>query len=198
MNNKTLTDLLQLKKTVEAISPLSLNGWELFACKWKPLEAKRKEILTVANHTEKYLYYVLEGIQRVYYVDEQGREATIVFTYFPSFGGVVDSLLLQQPSKYYYETLTPSRFLRIPFHDLNLLITTQPEIERMILKGLTFAFTGILERLVELQSFSSEEKFKSLLQRSPHILQLVPQKYLANYLGIDATNFSKMLNKIKI
>jgi hypothetical protein len=36
------------------------------------------------------------------------------------------------------------------------------------------------------------------LQRSPHILQLVPHKYLANYLGIDATNFSKLLNRVRI
>jgi hypothetical protein len=55
-----------------------------------------------------------------------------------------------------------------------------------------------LQRLAELQCFSSEEKFRSLLQRSPHILQLVPHKYLANYLGIDATNFSKFINRIRI
>jgi hypothetical protein len=51
---------------------------------------------------------------------------------------------------------------------------------------------------VELQCFSSEEKFKALLRRSPHILGLVPHKYLADYLGINATNFSKLLNSIRI
>ena len=57
---------------------------------------------------------------------------------------------------------------------------------------------GVLERLVELQCFSAEEKFRKLLRRSPHLLQLVPHKYLANYLGMDATNFSKLINKVKI
>jgi hypothetical protein len=56
----------------------------------------------------------------------------------------------------------------------------------------------VLERLVELQTFSAEDRYKRLLQRSPHILQLVPHKYLASYLGMDATNFSKLINKIKI
>jgi hypothetical protein len=36
------------------------------------------------------------------------------------------------------------------------------------------------------------------LQRSPHILNLVPHKYLASYLGMDATNFSKLLGSVKI
>jgi CRP-like cAMP-binding protein len=111
---------------------------------------------------------------------------------------VIDSMLLQQPSHYYYETLTPSSFLRAPFSEIQRLMQVYPSITALIQKGTTHALSGVLERLAELQCFSSEEKFRSLLQRSPHILQLVPHKYLANYLGIDATNFSKYINRIKI
>ena len=107
-------------------------------------------------------------------------------------------MMSQQPSRYYYETLTPSILLRASFSQIELLINTYPDIEILLRKGLTGAFSGILERLVELQCFSSEEKFRQLLKRSPHILQIVPHKYLANYIGIDASNFSKLLNSIKI
>lgn len=75
---------------------------------------------------------------------------------------------------------------------------TRPAVSSMIRQGLSHTLSGLLERLVELQCFSSEEKFRKLLKRSPHILQLVPHKYLANYLGIEATNFSKLINKVKI
>jgi hypothetical protein len=68
----------------------------------------------------------------------------------------------------------------------------------MVLETITIAMSGILERVAELQCFSSEAKFKILLQRSPHILQLVPHKYLASYIGIDATNFSKLINRVRI
>ena len=105
---------------------------------------------------------------------------------------------MQTASKYYYETLTPSSFLRTSFTELEKLMVAYPDIELLIRKGVTGALAGLLERITELQCFSSEEKFRKLLQRSPHILQLVPHKYLANYLGIDATNFSKMINRIKI
>jgi hypothetical protein len=75
---------------------------------------------------------------------------------------------------------------------------TRPPIEAFVRKALSISLSGLLERIVDLQSYSSEEKFRKLLQRSPHILQLVPQKYLASYLGIDATNFSKLLNSVRI
>ena len=56
----------------------------------------------------------------------------------------------------------------------------------------------ILERQIELQCFSAEEKFRTLLTRSPHVLQIIPHKYLASYLGIDATTFSKLLGSARL
>lgn len=190
--------LIQLRQLVNKFHPLSDNDWEAFSSLWIEFSAKRKEQLTHAGEKEKYLYFVIDGIQRVYYFDEQQREATIVFTYPPSFGGVIDSCMLQQPSRYFYETLTPSLFLRASAVELLNLIESNTAIETMVRKGITGTLSGIMERLVELQCYSSEERFKKLLQRSPHILQLIPHKYLANYIGIDATNFSKLINHVRI
>lgn len=142
------------------------------------------------------MYFVLDGVQRIYYYDEQEREATILFVYALSFGGVLDSFLLKIPSCYYYETLTKSSFLSTSFVQLNELSAKHKEIQSFIQKVLLLSLSGVLERLVELQCFSSEEKFKVLLNRSPHLLKLVPQKHLANYIGIDPTNFSKLMNKV--
>lgn len=190
--------LVQLKTLIDAIQPLSDNAWDDFAAIWESCTVKRKEVITTSGSTEKYLYFVTEGVQRIYYFDEQDREATIIFTYAPSFGGVLDSLLMQQPSKYYCEALTASTFIRAKHSDLQKLMLQHNEIETLIRQGVTSSLSGVLERLVELQCFNSEEKFRKLLQRSPHILQMVPHKYLANYLGIDATNFSKLINRVKI
>ena len=187
-----------LKILVNAIHPLPEEDWLAFSEIWQPFRAKRKETITATGEKEKYLYFVAEGVQRVYYFDDHNREATLVFSYAPSFGGVLDSLLLQQPSRYYFETLTPSEFLRAPFPDLQQLMNTRQAIATMVRIGITHSLSGLLERLVELQCYSSEEKFRKLLQRSPHILQLVPHKYLANYLGIEATSFSKLINKVKL
>lgn len=188
----------ELKKLIHSFYPLPDEDWTELSLIWRAHSAGRKEVLTVAGETEKYLYFVAGGVQRVYYYDGQHREATIVFTYAPSFGGVLDSMILQCASRYTYETLTPSVFLRAPFTDLKDLMERRPSVERLVRQGITQSLSGVLERLVELQSFPAEERFKKLLERSPHILQLVPHKYLANYLGIDPTNFSKFINRIRI
>ena len=192
------SELDALRTTIEQVYPLNEEEMSALLAIWRPLEVKRKVGLVAQGDTSTSLYFVVKGLQRVYYLDAQGREATLVFTYAPSFGGVLDSFLLQQPSRYYYETLTPSTFLMTSFPKLEQLMLRYPAIERLIRLGTTATLSGLLERLVEIQAFSSEEKFRALLTRSPHILQLAPHKYLANYLGIDATNFSKLLNKVRI
>jgi len=189
---------LILQKTINNIHPLSEEDFECFYALLKPFSAKRKEVLTLAGTEEKYLYFVIEGLQRMYYLDEQNREATLLFTYWGNFGGVLDSMMNHKPSKFYYETLSPSSFLRASFQQVESLAKNNYEIELLLRKGLIGAFSGVLERLVEIQCFSSEEKYKQLLKRSPHILQIVPHKYLANYIGIDASNFSKLVNSVKM
>ena len=193
-----LEQLLQLRQLIQAVHPLPDEDWHAFTGIWQPFSAKRKEIITTTGEKEKYLYFVLEGVQRVYYYDEKDREATLVFTYAPSFGGVLDAMMLRQASRYFYEALTPSVFLRALYSEVETIMKSRPAVETMVRWGVTNALSGLLERLVEIQCYSSEDKFRKLLQRSPHILQLVPHKYLANYLGIDPTNFSKLINKIRI
>lgn len=190
--------LLRLRQLTDQIHPLNQEEWDAFSAIWIPFSAKRKEIITRAGDRERYLYFVLEGVQRVYYHDEYGREGTLVFTYTPSFGGVLDSMLMEQVSKYNYEALSRSDFLRASFSDVKDLMLKNQGVRSIIMTGVSAALAGLLERLAELPYFTSEEKFKKLLNHSPHILQLVPQKYLANYLGIDPANFSKLINRVII
>ena len=154
-------------------------------------------MLTAAGETEKYLYWVTEGVQRGFHLHEQ-KEATIVFTYPYSFSGILDSFLLQQPSRFFLETLTGSSFLRTSFQQVEQQRKKYPSIAEAMYKSLCYTTSGILERQIELMVYTAEEKFRILLKRSPHILNIIPHKYLASYLGIDPTTFSKLLSSVKI
>jgi CRP-like cAMP-binding protein len=191
-------ELDTLKEFVSGIQRLDEGEWNAFASVWQPFSCKRKTVLTSAESIERHLYFVLEGVQRSFYVGNGNVESTIVFTYPSSFSGIADSFLTQTPSIYYFETLTTSRFLRTSYQQIEELMTGYPAIQKLILRATSFALKGVLERVVELQCFTAEEKFRGLLKRSPHVLNLIPHKYLASYLGIDASTFSKLLGTVRI
>lgn len=195
----TLNESLKyLKQFAFGIHPLSNQEWLDFSAIWQADEAKRKTILTSKGDTEKTLYFITEGVQRAYYLTEEDKEATIVFTYPFSFSGVADSFLTQTPSRYFFETLTQSSFLKTSHSKVMALLDRYPNLERFISLATAFALKGALERQVELQTFSAEQKFTTLLTRSPQVLRLIPHKYLASYLGIDAATFSKLLSTVRV
>ena len=190
--------LIQLKKFCFAIHPLSEEEWVDFSSIWQEGDAKRKIILTAKDETEQHLYFITEGVQRAYHLTQDGKEATLVFTYTFSFSGVADSFLTQTPSRYFFETLTQSEFIRTSYQQVSLLMDHYCNFERLIRKATTHALLGALERQIELQTFSAEQKFTTLLNRSPQVLRLIPHKYLASYLGIDAATFSKLLSTVRV
>ena len=147
-----------LSKFLTAAFPLKENELGKLLSIWQPFECRRKTVLTTAGETETYLYFVLEGVQRAFYIGNDKQEATIVFTYPPSFSGIAESFLTQSPSRFFLETLTSSRFLRTSYKQMDELMQEYPAIVRLVLQLTSFALKGVLERQIELQCFSAEEK----------------------------------------
>jgi len=106
--------------------------------------------------------------------------------------------MLQKPATYYLKCLTESEFNYISYGTLQQLFEKSQKIERLLRKMTEHLLAGTLKRYIELHSLTIEEQFKEFTQRSPHLLQLIPHKYIASYLGIAPTNFSKLFNSVKI
>ena len=69
---------LLLPKTVNNIHPLSEEDFDVFYNLFRPFASERKQTLTLAGREERYLYFVIEGLQRMYYLDEQNRKAALL------------------------------------------------------------------------------------------------------------------------
>lgn len=192
-------ELNTLRQFLETAYPLDEALWQDLRLGWQAVTYKRKTIITAAGETERYMYFVVDGIQRAFYVGPQDqREATVMFSYSPSFSGVVDSFLTQTPSTFYLETLTASRLLRMGYNTYLELLEKNPAVKDLFFQLLAQVVKGILLRQAETQCFTAEEKFRSFLARSPHMLNLVPHKYLASYLSIDPSTFSRLLATVKL
>lgn len=164
---------------------------------WKEELVPRKSILTEAGSVQKDIYFVLEGIQKSYYLRD-GKQYIIAFTYAPSLTGIPESFFMQSPSRYFLETITASHLLRISHADHVAFMSDHRDLETLMRKMTEMVLAGVIERHHELMAFDMESRFRSFLKRSPHLINMVSQKDLASYLRMDATNISKLLNSIKI
>jgi CRP-like cAMP-binding protein len=175
---------------------ISIEDFDLLVNRLKSRSFKKGEYITVPGQVQKELYFVKSGVQMSYF-EAENKTHVIAFTYSPNLCAIPESFSLQAPSKYYLTCLADSDMEYISFDSLQQLFDQSQQIERLFRRMTEFVLAGVLNRHIELHSMNIEERYKTFCQRSPHLLQLVPHKYIASYLGIDPTNFSKLYNNVK-
>lgn len=182
---------------LNAIHPVEEEVMAEYLSHWSPVEFPRKSIITRPGEVQRYQYFVLEGIQRSYYLYE-GKEHVIAFTYPPSFTGIPESFWSQEPSRYFLDTITASSMLRLSFEQNEQLIQKHRSLETLFRKGNEQILGGLIHRYVDLMAYDIETRFRVFFARSSHLLNQIPHKDLASYLRIDPTNFSKLLSTVSI
>ena len=187
----------QLISFLQQIHPLKEPVLRDYLSHWEEVHCARREVLVAEGQTEKYLYFVLEGIQRSFF-SKDGREHVIHLTHPPALMAVPESFLLQQASRYTLECITPSRLLRISYQQHQAMMDKHPEVERLIRRALEMIVVDMVQRHHELMAYTIEERFAALMQRHPELINLLPHKYLASYLRIDPSNFSRLMNQYPI
>ncbi|MFN8396958.1 MAG: Crp/Fnr family transcriptional regulator [Bacteroidia bacterium] len=186
-----------LRVLLNAITPLPEEAMEAMLADWKEVRFRRNEILTQPGQVQRDMLFILEGLQRSYYIKD-GKEHVIAFTYPPSFSGIPESFLTQQPSRYFLQALTDGKMLKLPWERLEAIAQAHPSVERLLRLATAQVLGGLVQRHYELLALSSEERFVAFMERSAHLINLVPHKQIASYLGMDPTNFSKLLNSRKL
>jgi len=173
----------------------SEDEWRMFLSKWNVSRFKKSDFLTSVDEVETQLYFVIEGVQRGFFIKD-GNEYTTGFSFLNSFSGIIDSFILQTPSEYYLQALTDSTLLSISYSELIQLFNHSPSFERFFRLSTEQLLCGRLKRERELLSFSAGERFRRLLRESPNAVQLIPQKYLASYLNMTPETFSRLRRKL--
>jgi len=174
-------------------SPIDDTSLDLLLSKLTPLSIRKGEYLIEAGQVQQQLMFVYKGVQITCF-DNDGDEHVITFSYPLSLAGIPDSFLYQIPSQDSIRALSDSEFGCISFDTLQQLFDESQPLERLFRKMIEAKLVGLITRHKEFHAYTIRERFQRFAQRSAHLFQLVPHKYIANYLNIDPTNFSKLYN----
>ena len=177
--------------------PISKGDYQLIEGSLTVCHAKRNDLIVAEGDVTRELYFVYKGMQISCY-NHDGVERVMSFHYPQSLMGLPDSFYNQQPTQYYIRALTDSTYGALSFHRLEELYDESQAIERLFRKMTEAKFCGLVARHTEFHTCTIEERFKNFVARSPKLLHLIPHKYIASYLHIDATNFSKLYNSTRI
>lgn len=176
---------------------ISLADYELLTEGLRPRTFQKGEFITVPGQVQKELYFVKSGVQMSFF-DAAEKTHVIAFTYPPNLCAIPESFQFQTPSRYFLTCLTDSELDYIKYGELMALFDRSQSLERLFRRMTEAVLAGVLSRHIDLHTLTIQERFVAFCRRSPDLLQLIPHKYIASYLSIDPTNFSKLFNSVKI
>lgn len=157
----------------------------------KPVNIKKNQDLQSIGHTCRTIYFIKKGVARIYYYKED-IEITECFTFENAIIARVESLFTGKPSRKAIQMIEDSELIAISSAKLFDLYDTFPEIERLFRKIFESAYVDSVNRVESIQFHSAEERYNALLKESPNVLQRVPLKYIASYLGITQVSLSRI------
>jgi CRP-like cAMP-binding protein len=182
---------------LRSFHPISENDYVLLTASLRTKQFQKGDHVVKQGEIQRELYFVKSGVQMCH-IETEKKSHVLAFTYHPNLVALPESFSFQLPSKYFFSCITETQLDCLRYDDLQNIYKQSPDIERLFRKISEKLLSGFLNRIIELKTLSIEERFKIFCSRSPQLFQQVPHKYIASYLDIDATNFSKLFNKIRI
>ncbi|MEO1449441.1 MAG: Crp/Fnr family transcriptional regulator [Bacteroidota bacterium] len=147
----------------------------------KRLRVKKGTIIQRADELDTKTYYVLQGLMRSYVIDKNGREH--IFMFGPEGWVISDKCPPDQPCQLFIEALEDSVLLVREKTFDSIKMNPEPLARHILV---------LQERIIMLMSKLAIERYEHFEQTYPNILQRVPQRMIASYLGITPEALSKI------
>lgn len=155
---------------------------------------KKGSILLKEGQNSKDGYFVLKGCIRTYYVIDGEEKTTGFYTELEVL--TPHSVINQTPSEYYIACIEDSIILVSSVDMEEEIFNKFPKFETIcrILSAELLARQQI--NFDEFKTSSPEQRYNTLLQKRPDLIQRVPQYQLASYLGIKPQSLSRLRARI--
>src|SRR5690606_10936328 len=170
------------------------SKWEIFRPYFKSMEVPARTILLQEGKISKIMYFIEKGFLRTW-VNHDGKEITTQFFFEGDSVSSIDSFRTKQPSLYSIESIEPCILQTISQKDFQQVIENSPELKKDFEEHL-------FRRLFETQQLAfsylknnPQKRYEELIEQFPHIVQRVPQHYIASYLGITSVSLSRIRNR---
>lgn len=159
---------------------------------------KKNTVLLQEGQIANELFFVLKGALRQFFSKEDGVEKTCNFTFEEEFFTDIESFSRKSCSVTNIIALEPTECLVIKCSDLVEVMNQSVAIAGLCRTLLENIATDNIKRIQSLLSLSPENQFKELIVQKPQILQRVPQRYIAQYLGLAPESLSRIRKRILI
>ena len=174
---------------------LSKEEAEYFISLLRPKKIKKRQFVFQEGEINKGSVFVSSGILRIYSIDKNGFEHILQFAPPGWWIGDMHSILTQTPGTLYTDAIEDSETLMLLKSDVDDLFLKVPKFERFFRILAENSIATYQRRMVDNLSLSAMERYNNFCQLYPSLIQCLPQKSVAAYIGVTPEFLSKMLSQ---
>ena len=187
-----------IRNRIKDRAPIPL-GEELIAAYLDILnfrQVRKKQYLIQPGFPNNDQIYVVDGAFRTFFIDNEGKEQTILFAVEDWFISDVHSYLTGEPATMFVEALEDSVVAFLPKQEFEALCDRYPEWQKATRIYIMRGYAYMQKRMVANLQKSAEERYLDFVRDYREIEQRVPRHALASYLNMSQEYLSKIRKKL--
>ncbi len=156
-----------------------------------------KDELILAKDQVLESYYLLEkGVVRAFVNDMDNNDITTEFFIDGDIVIIPSSLFQQIPSQESLQAVTDCEVWEIKYDDFQEVFRSIPGFAEWGRLWFTYQLFTLKQRSLDMITISATNRYLKLSKEKPQILQTVPLKFIASFLGITDTSLSRIRKEI--
>jgi len=178
--------------------PLLNAFWDKYLEYQQRLELPAKTILLEEGKVSGQYIFIEKGCVRLFF-NNDGNDKTVQFFFENEGITSFESFVNNTPSAFTIETIEPSIVYLLPKQYVIRLmneLSHEPDFLSMMMQLSSLRQTHYINEFVSFIRDTPEERYQRLLTERPHIVQRVPQHYIATYLGVSTVHLSRIKSKL--
>jgi len=188
-----MNDLLDFLLEFGYLNPKELA---LIESKVEGVSVAKQTKLAEASRVINELWFVKEGITRVYYYTEKGDEVTKYFIDERHFSSDANSFLYKIPMTSYVETVTDCKLIKISRSAFEVFAREIPCWNELVFKIINRGMHDKVNRISAMLAETARARYLNFMERYPTILNRIPLHLLASYLGVTKHSLSRIRRNI--
>src|ERR1044072_6954715 len=187
----------KLRAHIEKITPLTDEEFEHIKPFFSLKKVRKNQYLIHEGDEVKYEYLVLSGIYKVFYVDQQGKEYIVQFAQENWWMSDYRAFFKQTNASMFIECLEEGEVLYSTLQSREKLSSDMHKMEHFFRVKLTNGYIALQDRIKLLLSSTPQQRYSEFSKLYPDLLQRIPKKYIAEFLGVSRETLSRLYSNSK-
>lgn len=185
----------KLRAHIEQVVTLTDEQFETVQTYFSLKRVKKRQFLIHEDDEVRQEYLVLKGIFKVYYIDKDGKEHIVQFAKENWWMTDFIAYFQQTPATMYVECMQEGEVLCLTLEGREALATKFHAMEHFFRVKLSNGYVALQKRIALLLSSSPQERYEEFSKMYPDLLQRIPKKFIAEYLGVSRETLSRLYSE---